>query len=175
MGGRVKQTGSPAALIRIPVIPAKAGWTGLDPFKFFTGTVGTPEAMSARDCAMAILCRAGRLRPARLLRGGTGAAQAADAVDTGPRTRAEGVGAQVVAVDIRALEGVGAVGLDTEVVWGMEEGGGGGGTAGGGGRLEDIDRAAVAEPSRERECAKPPLAPEVEFLCGERTLEREGG
>lgn len=134
-----------------------------------------PDAMSARDCAMAILCRAGRLRPARLLRGGTGAAQAADAVDTGPRTRAEGVGAQVVAVDIRALEGVGAVGLDTEVVWGMVEGGGGGGTAGGGGRLEDIDRAAVAEPSRERECPKPPLAPEVEFLCGERTLEREGG
>lgn len=75
-----------------------------------------PDAMSARDCAMAILCRAGRLRPARLLRGGTGAAQAADAVDTGPRTRAEGVGAQVVTVDIRVLEGVGAEGLDAEVV-----------------------------------------------------------
>lgn len=175
MGGRVKQTGSPAALIRIPVIPAKAGWTGLDPFKFFTGTVGTPDAMSARDCAMAILCRAGRLRPARLLRGGTGAAQAAEAVDMGPRTRAEGVGAQVVTVDIRALEGVGAVELGAEVMWGMVEGGRGGGTEGGGGRLEDIDRAAVAEPSRERDCPKPTLAPEVEFLCGERTRDRDGG
>lgn len=134
-----------------------------------------PDAMSARDCAIAILCRAGRLSPARLLRGGTGAAHAADAVETGPKTRAEGVGAQVVTVDIRALEGVGAVGLGVEVGWGVAEGGGGGGTAGGGGRLEDIDRAAVAEPRSERECPKPPLAPEVEFLCGESTLEREGG
>lgn len=67
LGGRVRQTGSAAALIRIPVIPgtqrtgvwfrhliaaasllpmpwflpASAGWTGLDPFRFFTGTVGT--------------------------------------------------------------------------------------------------------------------------------------
>lgn len=41
--------------------------------------------------------------------------------------------------------------------------------------MEDIDRAAVAEPSRERECPKPPLAPEVEFLCGESTRERDGG
>lgn len=40
-GGLVRHTGSPAALMRIPVIPAKAGLTGLDPFKFFTGTVGT--------------------------------------------------------------------------------------------------------------------------------------
>lgn len=63
-----------------------------------------PEAISARDCAMAILCSAGRLRPARLARGGTGAAQAAE--DTGPRTRAEGVGAQVAVVEMRALEDV---------------------------------------------------------------------
>lgn len=63
-----------------------------------------PEAISARDCAMAILCSAGRLRPARLERGGTGAAQAAE--DTGPRTRAEGVGAQVAVVEMRALEDV---------------------------------------------------------------------
>lgn len=77
LGGRVKQTGSPAALIKIPVMPVKkvrwkkfnictpfifltnsqnqnfhlvirllyspanAGWTGLDPFRFLTGTVGT--------------------------------------------------------------------------------------------------------------------------------------
>lgn len=72
LGGRVKQTGSPAALIKIPVMPgkknenkkykwtkslfltavsqkfgclfyspAKAGWTGLDPLRFLTGTVGT--------------------------------------------------------------------------------------------------------------------------------------
>lgn len=63
-----------------------------------------PEAISARDCAMAILCSAGRLRPARLARGGTGAAQAAE--DTGPRTRAEGVGAHVAVVEMRALEDV---------------------------------------------------------------------
>lgn len=67
LGGRVRHTGRAAALIRIPVIPgvkqetvwwgscaiwswqplsceflpASAGWTGLDPFRFFTGTVGT--------------------------------------------------------------------------------------------------------------------------------------
>lgn len=44
------------------------------------------------------------------------------------------------------------------------EGGGGGGTAGGGGRVEEIDKAAVAESSMESECANPPVV--VEFLCG---------
>lgn len=58
-----------------------------------------PEAMSARDCAMAMRCRAGRLSPARLERGGSGAAHADD---TGPSTRAEGVGAQLVVVEISA-------------------------------------------------------------------------
>lgn len=77
-GGRVRHTGSAAALIRMPVMPASAGCTGLEPFRFFTGTVGTPDAMRARDCAMAMRCRAGRLRPARLEREGSGAAQAAE-------------------------------------------------------------------------------------------------
>lgn len=134
-----------------------------------------PEAMSARDCAMAILWRAGRLRPARLERGGSGAAQAADA--TGPRTRAEGVGAQVVEVEIRAFEDVGWAALGAEVVCGVVEGGGGGGTVGGGGREEERDKVAVAELRRERECPNPTLlpAPEVEFLCGESMRDRDGG
>lgn len=132
--------------------------------------------MSARDCAMAILWRAGRLRPARLERGGSGAAQAADG--TGPSTRADGVGAQVVEVEMRALEGADWAPLGAEAVCGMVEGGGGGGTVGGGGlEEEERDRAAVAELRRESECPKAPplLAPEVEFLCGESTRERDGG
>lgn len=41
--------------------------------RFFTGTVGTPDAMSALDWAMAILCKAGLLSPARLDLCGRGA------------------------------------------------------------------------------------------------------
>lgn len=41
LGARVRHTGSPAAHSRIPVIPARAGWTGPVPFKFFTGSAGT--------------------------------------------------------------------------------------------------------------------------------------
>lgn len=41
--------------------------------RFFTGTVGTPDAMSALDWAIAILCNAGLLSPARLDLCGNGA------------------------------------------------------------------------------------------------------
>lgn len=63
---------------------------------------------------MAIRCRAGRLSPARLDRGGKGAAQAAAPdEDTGPRTRAEGEGVQVEAtVEMSAGPGVSAVGAE---------------------------------------------------------------
>lgn len=65
---------------------------------------------------MAIRCRAGRLRPARLDRGGKGAAQAAAPdEDTGPRTRAEGDGVQVeAAVEMRAGAGFCCVGAEKE-------------------------------------------------------------
>lgn len=42
LGALVRQTGKPAAHIRIPVIPARAGCTGPDPVRFFTGRAGTP-------------------------------------------------------------------------------------------------------------------------------------
>lgn len=66
-----------------------------------------PEAIRARDWAIAIRCSAGRLSPARLDRGGRGAAQvAAPDEDTGPRTRAEGEGVQVEeAVEISGRPG----------------------------------------------------------------------
>uniref|UniRef100_A0AAV2KPR0 Uncharacterized protein n=1 Tax=Knipowitschia caucasica TaxID=637954 RepID=A0AAV2KPR0_KNICA len=66
---------------------------------------------------MAILCSAGRLSPARLERGGRGAAQAEVADnDTGPRTRAEGEGAQVEeTVEMRdAPAEEGGAGQDTD-------------------------------------------------------------
>lgn len=50
LGGRVRQTGSAAALIRIPVMPASAGCTGLEPFRFFTGTVGTLQQKTRQLC-----------------------------------------------------------------------------------------------------------------------------
>lgn len=82
-----------------------------------------PEAMSARDCAMAMRCRAGRLRPAKLARGGSGAAQAAErcagtAGDGAGRDEDEEV--VVVAVVISV-----AVGTDcVKVAEGEVEGGG---------------------------------------------------
>ena len=67
--------------------------------------------MRARDWAMAMRCRAGRLSPARLARGGKGAAQAAAADDTGPRTRADGEGVQEeAAVEMRGWTGEGKIG-----------------------------------------------------------------
>ena len=74
-----------------------------------------PEAMRARNWAMAMRCRAGLLSPARLARGGRGAAHAAApaAADaTGPRTRAEGEGAQLDAT----VEMRGSVCMDAGVV-----------------------------------------------------------
>ena len=65
---------------------------------------------------MAIRCSAGRLSPARLDRGGRGAAQAAAPdEDTGPRTRAEGEGVQVeAAVEMRGGPGAGTEGAEQE-------------------------------------------------------------
>lgn len=73
--------------------------------------------MRARDWAMAMRCSAGRLSPARLDRGGRGAAQAAlPDEDTGPRTRAEGEGVQVEAtVEMRGGPGTGSAGAEQEV------------------------------------------------------------
>ena len=66
---------------------------------------------------MAIRCSAGRLSPARLERGGRGAAQAAAPdIDTGPRTRAEGEGVHVeAAVEMSAGPAVGAAGPGQEM------------------------------------------------------------
>lgn len=89
-----------------------------------------PEAIRARDCAMAIRCSAGRLSPAKLDLGGRGAAQAAALdEDTGPSTRAEGEGVQVeAAVEMsgggRPGAEAGAVGA---VAQGTEREGGAGG------------------------------------------------
>lgn len=136
-----------------------------------------PEAIRARDCAMAIRCNAGRLSPVRLERGGRGAAHAAAPdEDTGPRTRAEGEGVQVEAtVEMSGGPGAGSAqeaereeeveewgreaGPHKGVVEGGAGGGGGGGKGGGGGRVEEMDRVAVAEPRREREWAKLPPTP----------------
>lgn len=115
-------------------------------------------------------CNAGLLSPARVDLGGRGAA-----VDTGPRTRAEGDGVQVeVEVEMRAPVGGaedvtqatdseeeevvargGAMEFETTERVGGCGGGGGGGSIGGGGRLEVIDRVEVAEPSRESEWVVP--------------------
>lgn len=118
-------------------------------------------------------CSAGLLSPARLDLGGRGAA-----LDTGPRTRAEGDGVQVdVEVEMRGRAPVGGAVDVTQATDREEEevvargglmefkaervggcgGGGGGGSVGGGGRLEEIDRVEVAEPSREREWVNPRL------------------
>lgn len=166
------------------------------------GAVTHPEAIRALDWAMAMRCRAGRLSPARLARGGRGAAQAAAAEDTGPRTRAEGEGVQEEA-DVE-MRGGGGAGIDrgaeeamdamkkeeeggrVALLEEMEEGGGGGGggrggRGGGGGRVEERDRAAVAEPRRESEWAKPlptptpPLAPPADVLWGDKDLAMEEG
>lgn len=115
--------------------------------------------MSARDCAMAMRWRAGRLSPARLARGGMGAEQAAD----GTGGRGAGVAGEEVAVVMSVAVGTSGV----EVVAGVQEaelgaveaggGGGGGGTegsGGGGGRVEERDRAADAGPRREMEWLK---------------------
>lgn len=116
-------------------------------------------------------CSAGLLSPARLDLGGKGA------LDTGPRTRAEGDGVQVeVEVEMRgrAPEG-GAVDVTQATDKEEEEvvarvgvmqfesvggcgGGGGGGSVGGGGRLVETDRVDVAELSKEREWVNPRLA-----------------
>lgn len=54
--------------------------------------------------------------------------------------------------DVDGCVGIGAV--DEGM---LEVGGGaGGGSGGGGGRLEEMDRAAVAEPKRDSECPYPP-------------------
>lgn len=127
-------------------------------------------------------CSAGRLNPARLDLGGRGAAQAAAPDDdTGPRTRADGEGVQVeAAVEMRGGPREGTVGAEQEAEredkvedWGAEMeageiaveggggGGGGGGSGGGGGRVEEMERAAVAEPRREREWLKPPPKPRL--------------
>lgn len=76
-----------------------------------------PEAIRARDWAIAMRCSAGRLSPARLDLGGRGAAQAAAPDEgTGPRTRAEGEGVQVEeAVEISGRPGAGAVGAAEQV------------------------------------------------------------
>lgn len=162
------------------------------------GAVTHPEAMRALDWAMAMRCRAGRLSPARLARGGRGAAQAAAVEDTGPRTRAEGEGVQEeAAVEMRRGAGAGIDGgpedaMEKEEEGGrmaldaMEEGGGGGGggregRGGGGGRVEVRESAAVAEPRRESEWAKPlptptpPLAPPADVLWGDKDLAMEEG
>lgn len=121
-------------------------------------------------------CSAGLLSPARLDLGGRGAA-----LDTGPRTLAEGDGVQVeVEVEMRGRAPVGGAVDVTQATDRDEEevvaarggamefetaervggcgGGAGGGSVGGGGRLEEIDRVEVAEPSREREWVNPRLA-----------------
>lgn len=81
------------------------------------------------------------------------------------------------AVEISGRPGAGAVelaeqaaredeveGCEAEVeadVWVVVGGGGGGGSGGGGGRVEEMDRAAVAELRKERELLKPPPKPRV--------------
>lgn len=72
---------------------------------------------------MAMRCRAGRLNPARLARGGRGAAQAAAAEETGPKTRAEGEGVQEEAeVAIRGGAGASTEGSVEEAEKEEEEG-----------------------------------------------------
>lgn len=66
-----------------------------------------PEAIRARDCATAILCKAGRLSPARLARGGIGAAQAAERWE-----------ANIVADDVITVDGVGLVDVLTSMAVG---------------------------------------------------------
>lgn len=119
--------------------------------------------MSARDCAMAILCSAGRLRPARLVRGGKGAAQAAErwggmAVDADEEDEHDVLlvaTVMSVAVGTDGDDDVVEVqlGIDNDCWWDTG-GGGGGGKAGGGGRLEDNESVAVFEVSMDKDWAK---------------------
>lgn len=134
--------------------------------------------------------------------------------DTGPRTRAEGEGVQVEeAVEMSGRPGAGAAELAGQVDREDEAegwaalaaalgGGGGGGSGGGGGRVEEMDRAAVAELRKERELLKPPpkprvalatpppppippgstaptpkppVAPTTDVLWGEKERDRDGG
>lgn len=118
--------------------------------------------MSARDCAMAILCSAGRLSPARLARGGKGAAQAAErwggtAVDADDEDEHDVL---LVATVMSVAVGtdrddvvVVQLGMDKDCWWDVG-GGGGGGKDGGGGRLEDSERLAVLEVSMDKDWAK---------------------
>lgn len=117
--------------------------------------------MSARDCAMAILCSAGRLSPARLARRGKGAAQAAERWG-GTAVDADDEDEQDVLL-VATVMSV-AVGTDWDDVelqldidkdcWWDAGGGGGGGKDGGGGRLEDKERVAVFEVSIDNDWAK---------------------
>lgn len=119
--------------------------------------------MSARDCAMAILCSAGRLSPARLARGGKGAAQAVErwggtAVDADDEDELD---VPLVATVISVAVGTDweedvvevQLGIDKDC-WCDAGGGGGGGKDGGGGRLEDSERVAVFEESMDKDWAK---------------------
>lgn len=118
--------------------------------------------MSARDCAMAILCSAGRLSPARLARGGKGAAQAAErwggtAVDADDEDEHDvllvaTVMSVAVGTDGEAVVEV-QLGMDKDCWWDAG-GGGGGGKDGRGGRLEDSERVAVFEVSMDKDWAK---------------------
>lgn len=62
LGALVRQTGRPAAHIRIPVIPASAGCTGPDPVRFFTGRAGTPGGMAPLAVPMESRWVPGRFR-----------------------------------------------------------------------------------------------------------------
>lgn len=117
--------------------------------------------MSARDCAMAILCSAGRLSPARLARGGKGAAHAAERWG-GTAVDADDEDEHDVLLEATVMSV--AVGTDREdvvVLFGMDKdcwwdagGCGGGGNDGGGGRLDDSEILAVLEVSMDKDWAK---------------------
>ena len=132
---------------------------------------------------MAMRCSAGRLSPARLERGGSGAAHADD---TGPSTRADGVGAQLVTVEMSACpppplaaavtvltlapeapvavvgaETGGMVGIPEEVVVETDGGGGGGmggGIGGGGGRENEEEEGRAEEEAGVEERESPAVA-----------------
>lgn len=90
--------------------------------RFFTGTVGTPEAMSALDWAMAIRCSAGRLSPAKLDLWGRGAwhtVAADDGVRCGFITMGDGEGTGEGGV-VTPLAGVISVAVGTES-WAEED------------------------------------------------------
>lgn len=75
-----------------------------------------PEAIRARDCAIAMRCRAGRLRPAKLARAGSGAAQAAERC-AGTAGEGRDEDEEVVAVAVVISVAVGTDG-EEEVEWG---------------------------------------------------------